>query len=190
MRVGPTRPAAPLDPLRAVVDGVGALGAEGRAIAASVAAGGAALRDARGIASGVGTGVAEVADSLRGMSDAAAEITRVALQTRLVAINASVEATRAGDAGRGFAVVADAVRDLAGRVEEASKTIAGTLARLDAHVGALSREMLDPGEGTGLQAAFERADARFDEIGEAAHRMLAACEALREAGAAFGAARR
>lgn len=188
--MGPGGPAAPADPVRTLVDGVGALGAEGRAIAVAVAAGGVAVRDARGIAVRVGTGVAEVADSLRGMSDAAAEISRVALQTRLVAVNASVEATRAGDAGRGFAVVADAVRDLAARIEEASRTIAGTLVRLDARVGALSREMVEPGEGAGLQAAFGRVDARFDEIGEAARRVLAACEALREAGEGPGAGRR
>jgi methyl-accepting chemotaxis protein len=89
----------------------------------------------------VGTEVAGVIDTLRQVSEAASQITRIALQTRLVAFNASVEAKRAGDAGRGFGVVADAVKDLAGQVESSSKAIAGTLAQLDGRIATLAREI-------------------------------------------------
>lgn len=82
----------------------------------------------------VASEVAGIVQVLHEVSAAAGDITQIALQTRLVAFNASVEAKRAGEAGRGFGVVADAVKDLAGRVEVSSKTIMGTLAQLDQRI--------------------------------------------------------
>jgi methyl-accepting chemotaxis protein len=174
------------DPAGVPPDALEAVRADGRAIALAGAEGGAALRDARDAALRLGAGVAELADTLRGVSDAAAEITRVALQTRLVAFNASVEARRAGDAGRGFAVVADAVRDLAARVEASSTLIAATAGRLDERVAALSRDVVgSSGEEGGLHAALDRAQTHLGEACASSHRLLAACETLRGAGDAL-----
>ncbi len=89
----------------------------------------------------VGAEVTGLVSTLKGVSDAANEITRIALQTRLVAFNASVEAKRAGEAGRGFSVVADAVKDLAGEVERAAKVIVGTVAQLDARIAGLAHDI-------------------------------------------------
>ncbi|MPS68254.1 MAG: methyl-accepting chemotaxis protein [Novosphingobium sp.] len=62
-----------------------------------------------------------VSDSAKGIDGVIEGLDKIAFQTRVLAMNAAVEAGRAGDAGRGFAVVADLVSALAMRAEEEAK---------------------------------------------------------------------
>ena len=108
----------------------------------NVSAGGLEAVDrVRHAVEGVGAEVGTVVATLREVAGAAQSITQVALQTRLVAFNASVEAKRAGDAGRGFGVVADAVKALAGEVELSSKEIMRTIGLLDARIETLAKSI-------------------------------------------------
>ena len=152
-----------------------------RAIEASGEAGRVAVGQARDAVAHVGAGVLGVVTSLRDVARAATDITQIALQTRLVAFNATVEAKRAGEAGAGFAVVAEAVKDLAAKVEQSSKLIMSTVTQLDARIDDLAAsitENKDTAQHSAFHAALAQVEASVNEIVAATQRNLQTCQGV------------
>jgi methyl-accepting chemotaxis protein len=152
------------------------IGELSRASQAAVARSGQAVQ-------AIGEEVSAIVDTLRQVGDAASDITQVALQTRLVAFNASVEAKRAGEAGRGFGVVADAVKDLAGRVEASSKAIKSTMSQLDTRIAALAREIRSPADGVeagAVHRSLQEVNETVASIDQASRESDSVCETLKD----------
>jgi methyl-accepting chemotaxis protein len=112
---------------------------------ATAAAAGRTVQRADGAMTVVGSGreiadeavqaMGRVSESAKGIDSVIEGLDKIAFQTRVLAMNAAVEAGRAGDAGRGFAVVADLVSALAMRSEEEAKRAREQLTATQTDIG-------------------------------------------------------
>jgi len=118
-------------------------------------------------------------DEIRGIVDV---IRGIADQTNLLALNAAIEAARAGEAGRGFAVVADEVRKLAERTSNATGEIGGMIVGILEEIAATVAGMEEGRQQaeSGVKMALEAA-AALQSIREGAHSTMDRVRAIANA---------
>ncbi len=134
--------------------------------------------------------VTDLGDRSGEIGEIVATIDDIAAQTNLLALNAAIEAARAGEQGRGFAVVADEVRKLAERSSVATKEIAtlvtGTQASVREAVSAMEQGSREVEDGYKLAqdagAALEGILARSQSVKRQVTEISTAAQALKNLG--------
>jgi aerotaxis receptor len=109
--------------------------------------------------------MSELFKSIFAIGEVTKAIQEIADQTNLLALNAAIEAARAGEQGRGFAVVADEVRKLAEKAKKHSDEISSTVLQIQNDTQAAVTQMESAGSFVATtEAAMGSAQAGLDEV--------------------------
>jgi len=130
------------------------------------------MRDIAKVVRNSAENIEKLGESSKQIGEIISVIDDIADQTNLLALNAAIEAARAGEQGRGFAVVADEVRKLAERTTEATKQIANMIKGIQSET---QEAVVAMNKGTEeVQSGIELAD----KAGESLQQILASTRDL------------
>ncbi len=142
------------------------------------------IRQLAGEVEGASQTIGALAEETASIGAVLEVIRGIAEQTNLLALNAAIEAARAGEQGRGFAVVADEVRALAARTQDSTKDIQARIERLQSGVGRAVQAMQTGSDkardsverASGVDQVLAETSVSVQRINDMAAQIATACE--------------
>ena len=165
-------------------DAAGAAETQSRQGASVVSSTIQSIRQLAGEVEGASQTIGALAEETASIGAVLEVIRGIAEQTNLLALNAAIEAARAGEQGRGFAVVADEVRALAARTQDSTKDIQARIERLQSGVGKAVQAMQTGSDkardsverASGVDQVLAETSVSVQRINDMAAQIATACE--------------